>query len=89
MNDVFDELRRAKDKFPSWPDCPFHALAILQEEVGELSKAIVEYTYEPEKGVTRQDVASEAVQVCAMAIRFIEGMGDYSFVPNAKHEGKL
>lgn len=43
------ELGTKLDKFPVWPTDPLHAVAILAEEVGELTKAIVEHTYETHK----------------------------------------
>ena len=32
------ELARAVKKFPTWPTDPLHALAVLGEEFGELTK---------------------------------------------------
>lgn len=84
MDMVQKELSAAKAKFPTWPIDPIHALAILGEEFGELTKAVVEATYEPWKA-NSEDVLKEAVQTAAMAIRFIEGMGGYVFSPDAGH----
>ena len=36
------ELENAISKFPTWPNDPIHALNIFQEEIGELSKDILE-----------------------------------------------
>lgn len=41
MNEVKAELDRAVVKFPTWPTDPFHALAVLGEEYGELTKAVL------------------------------------------------
>lgn len=49
---VQDEMARAVAKFPTWPTDPFHALAVLGEEFGELTKAVLQHTYEPHKNVT-------------------------------------
>lgn len=38
---VMDEVRRATQKFPTWPNDPLHAVAILGEEFGELTKAVL------------------------------------------------
>lgn len=84
MDIVSTELAAAKAKFPTWPSDPFHALAILGEEFGELTKAVVEATYEPHKA-DLADVRREAVQTAAMAIRFLEGMGGYTFTPDPAH----
>jgi NTP pyrophosphatase (non-canonical NTP hydrolase) len=84
MDIVSAELAAAKAKFPTWPADPFHALAILGEEFGELTKAVTEATYEPWKS-DLADVRREAIQTAAMAIRFLEGMGGYTFKPDASH----
>lgn len=68
------ELSRAKNKFPWWPTDPIHAAAIVQEEAGELIQAALQFTYE--KGSTTA-MMDEAVQVGAMAVRFIESVLDY------------
>ncbi len=81
---IQDELARAKRLFPTWPRDPFHAVAILGEEFGELTKAIVEHTYEPHKS-QRADVFAEAVQTAAMAIRFLENFASYRFEPDGHH----
>ncbi len=67
MNDVMDELRHARTKFPG--NNVWVTLAALTEEVGELNKAILEINQEPEKGVTERNIREEAIQVIAMAIR--------------------
>jgi len=65
---VFDELRRAEHKFPGFPTDPIHAAAVLAEEVGELQKACLQWTYE---GGNLDNVTVEAVQSAAMALRFL------------------
>ena len=72
LDAILAELRRAQRKFPEWPADPLHACAILQEEVGELTRAILHAVYEPSKGGPK-DVEDEALQVAAMAIRFLLG----------------
>jgi len=71
IDDIMDEVARAVDKFPRWPTNPFHALAILGEEKGELDKSVVQWVGEARKGVTEGDVRAEAVQTAAMAVRFL------------------
>lgn len=73
---VLDEVRRATRKFPTWPSDPLHALAVLGEEFGELSKAVVQGTYEPHKNEPGE-IRKEAIQTAAMAIRFILSLDDY------------
>ncbi|MHB8953537.1 MAG: nucleoside triphosphate pyrophosphohydrolase family protein [Pirellulaceae bacterium] len=81
---VLDELARAKAKFPTWPTDPLHALAVLGEEFGELTKAIIQRVYEPHKS-TAEDVRTEAIQTAAMALRFVASLDAYSFCPSLQH----
>lgn len=54
---VYNEVRRARDKFPD----PHGSMTALTEEVGELARALLD---------ERSDrVVAEAVQVAAMAAR--------------------
>jgi NTP pyrophosphatase (non-canonical NTP hydrolase) len=73
------ELRRAKKKFPSWPDHIVSRAAIVAEEAGELVQASLQYKYQraPEElvqEVQRERMKEEAVQTAAMAIRFLENL---------------
>ena len=77
------ELNIALGKFPDWPADPFHALAVLGEEFGELTKETLQTTYEPEKGSSMVSVYEEALQVAAMAMRFLIMIPSYEF-----HRGK-
>lgn len=79
LEELLTELDRATKKFPHWPNDPFVAVAVLQEEVGELTKAVLQHTWEPNKGVTETDIRAEAIQVAAMAIRFIAGLDRYVY----------
>lgn len=65
------ELERAENKFPSWPDDLIHAAAIVGEESGELIRAALQYRYE---GGVVEEAEKEAVQVGAMAVRFLKGL---------------
>jgi NTP pyrophosphatase (non-canonical NTP hydrolase) len=66
-----DELDNAESKFPKFPIDPVHAAAILQEEAGELIQAALQFTYE---GGSYDAVRKEAIQVGAMALRFLVNM---------------
>lgn len=71
------EIRRAKKKFPSWPDHPAAQAGIVCEESGELMKACLQWKYERNNNEVVQEVQKErmkeeAIQVAAMAIRFLE-----------------
>ena len=75
---VFSEVQRARAKFPTWPTDPFHAFGVVAEEFGELAQAVTQHVYEPHKS-DREAVKAEAVQLAAMAIRFIDSLDDYDF----------
>lgn len=66
IQDILDELARARSKFPG-KNVTFAALV---EEVGELAKATFE---EP-----RANVRKEAIQVAVMAMRMVLD-GDHTF----------
>lgn len=81
---VVRELERATAKFPTWPTDPLHAVAVVNEEVGELNKAILQATYEPEKA-NMLDVGDEAVQAAAMALRFVMSLPRYQLFRCHQH----
>lgn len=81
---VLAELERATAKFPTWPTDPLHALAVLGEEFGELTKAMLQHTYEPHKGITAQDIRAEAIQT-AMALRLAMSLEAYQYKPAPQH----
>lgn len=82
---VLAELARATAKFPTWPTDPLHALAVLGEEFGELTKAMLQHTYEPHKGVTQQDIRDEAIQTAAMALRLAMSLPMYQYRRGPQH----
>lgn len=76
---IDDELRRAKKKFPSWPDHPAAQAGIVCEEAGELMQACLQWKYERMESLDGQEgqiknMEDEAVQVAAAAIRFLENL---------------
>lgn len=82
---ILDELRRAVTKFPTWPTDPLHALAVLGEEFGELTKATLQTTYEPHKS-SHDDVRTEAIQTAAMALRFVISLERYEYTQGIQHQ---
>lgn len=82
--EVMTELARATAKFPTWPTDPLHAVAVIGEESGELTRAVLQAVYEPHKS-TPADVREEAVQTAAMALRFLGSMERYEFQGCAQH----
>lgn len=83
--EVFEELERALAKFPTWPTDPLHALAVLGEEFGELTKAMLQFTYEPHK-TTRLEIRKEAIQTAAMALRLVHSLPIYDYAPSRQHK---
>ena len=81
---VVDELERAMRKFPTWPTDPLHALAVLGEEFGELTKDVLQLTYEPHK-TSRENVRTEAIQTAAMALRFAASLDAYEYRRGEQH----
>ena len=79
------EVSKAVTKFPTWPTDPIHAAAVLNEEVGELNKAVLQAVYEPHKSGP-QDVRDEAIQVAAMALRFLASLDRYDYVEGEQHD---
>jgi len=84
IEEVMAEVGRATVKFPTWPTDPLHALAVLGEEFGELTKAMLQHTYEPEKS-TLEDVHEEAIQTAAMALRLVKSLNVYEYRKGFQH----
>lgn len=82
---VMAEVDKATTKFPTWPTDPLHPLAVLGEEFGELTKAMLQFTYEKRKGVTREDICEEAIQTAAMAMRLAMSLSIYDYAPAPQH----
>ena len=57
---------------------------VVAEEAGELAKAVLQSVYEPSKA-DLADVAAEAVQTAAMAIRFLLSIDRYDLTPGDQH----
>ncbi len=81
---VWTELEQACAKFPTWPTDPLHALAVLGEEFGELTKDVLQMAYEPGK-TTAENVRKEAIQTAAMALRFVASLDAYIYQAGEQH----
>jgi NTP pyrophosphatase (non-canonical NTP hydrolase) len=73
---ILAELESAIAKHTTWPSDAVHASAILAEEVGELVQATLNFSYSTNTTVECQTehktrMISEAMQIGAMALRFI------------------
>lgn len=84
VSEVLAEVGRATVKFPTWPTDPLHALAVLGEEFGELTKAMLQFTYEPHK-TNRDEIRAEAMQTAAMALRLAISLDTYAYAPCEQH----
>lgn len=84
LDDVLAELERATRKFPTWPTDPLHALAVLGEEFGELTKEMLQLTYEPHK-TNPEKVWAESIQTAAMALRLAMSLRHYQYAPCHQH----
>ena len=85
---VSKEIERATEKFPTWPTDPLHALAVLGEEFGELTKAVLQLTYEPHK-TSANHVREEAIQTAAMAVRFAMSLDCYEYERSEQHSQEV
>lgn len=83
-DEIAAEVARATTKFPTWPTDPLHALAVLGEEFGELTKAALQLTYEPHK-TSAAEVRTEAIQTAAMALRFAMSLDAYDYKRAPQH----
>jgi hypothetical protein len=81
---VFVEIQKAVAKFPTWPTDPLHALAVVGEEFGELTKSVLQSVYEPHK-TSPEELTTEAVQTAAMALRFFQSLSSYDFTKCEQH----
>lgn len=87
IREIEQEVDRAMRKFPTWPTDPIHALAVLQEEVGELAKEVLQRVYEPTK-TTPEIIREEAIQTAAMALRFVISLDQYEYRKARQHSQK-
>ena len=78
------EVDRATEKFPLWPDDPLHALAVLGEEYGELTKEMLQLVYEPHK-TSPIAVRKEAIQTAAMCVRLVLSLDEYDYRRSPQH----
>jgi len=85
MRPVLAELELATRKFPTWPTDPLHALGVFGEEYGELNKAVLQCTYEPNKSGL-DEVRTEATQAAAMALRFLMSLDSYVYAGCVQHQ---
>lgn len=76
---VVQELERARSLHPNWPTCRFEQVAVITEELGEVAQAAIDHRTAERRGDASLGEAmahmrGEAVQLAAMAIRFLESL---------------
>lgn len=82
---VRKELDFALRKFPTWPTRGLDAVAVLNEEVGELNKEVLQMTFEPHK-TDKSKIRKEAEQAAAMALRFLISLDAYDYSAGIQHD---
>lgn len=76
ITEVLAELERAETLYPNHPTNHFKSLAIWQEEIGEVTKALLD---SEDKGSSREDIKTEAIQAIAMGFRFLKNLREAEF----------
>lgn len=59
-------------------------MAAIGEEFGELTKDVLQLSYEPGKS-NAEAVRAEAIQTAAMALRFVESLDSYIYKAGEQH----
>ncbi len=62
------ELKRAELKHPNYPEDMFRQVAIMNEEAGEVTKAVLHYFYE---NGSIENIKNELIQTSAMCMRML------------------
>jgi len=88
LDEIITEVECATEKFPTWPTDPLHALAVLGEKYGELTKAMLQLIYEPHK-TTHDEVRMEASQTAAMSLRLAMSLDRYEYRRGEQHNQNL
>jgi NTP pyrophosphatase (non-canonical NTP hydrolase) len=65
---IESELKRAEIKHPDYPIDMFRQVAIMNEESGEVTKAVLDYHYE---GGSIEHIKEELIQTAAMCMRML------------------
>jgi NTP pyrophosphatase (non-canonical NTP hydrolase) len=69
--EIDNELKRVKTRHPDLPSDMFQQLAIMQEEAGEVTKAVLHYHFE---NGTLDNVKNELIHTAAMCIRMLQNL---------------
>lgn len=71
LAEIMMELERAEKKHPKWPADLIHMDAIINEEKGEVTRAVLQHVYE---GGPISDVREELIQTAAMCVRMLKNL---------------
>lgn len=71
VNPILDELKRAEKKHPDYPKDMFRQVAIMNEEAGEVTKAVLHYHYE---NGSVENIREELIQTAAMCLRMLKNL---------------
>ena len=87
VDEVLAIVKAAATKFPTWPDDPLHAMAIVGEEFGEAMMSCLQCVYEPHKS-NPVELRLEVQQTAAMCLRFLRSLetGRYKFRKGPQHD---
>jgi hypothetical protein len=87
--EISEELEKAVAKWPNWPNDPLHAIAVIGEEFGEMTKESLDLVYagfdQEETKQAKQRLRKEAIQTAAMLYRFIASIESYEYEPSENH----
>ncbi|CAL2092093.1 conserved hypothetical protein [Tenacibaculum sp. 190524A05c] len=72
---IKEELLKAEQKHPFWPDDILHQIAIVNEESGEATRAALQFQYEEGE---LDEVKNELIQTAAMCIRMLKNLENVS-----------
>ena len=72
--EILKELERAETIHPFYPIDPFKQLAIMQEEAGEVTKAILDWQDGKD---TVKHVREELIQTAAMCMRMLKNLNEF------------
>lgn len=73
---VLAEKERAEELHPNFPTNEFEALAVCHEELGEVSKAMLDAKH---KGASREDIKTEVIQTIVTLIRLLNHFKEAEF----------
>ena len=70
-DEIQQELEHAEMKHPDFPSDIFRQVAIINEEAGEITKAVLDYYYE---NGSFEDIKRELRQTAAVCMRMLEAL---------------